>query len=275
MAGVQFPLLAPPETQTPQPASLPWKPLGMMTDEELQDRIAAVNAEDEAEEKKDPNDPDAHVRIWNRRERRKIAGNAAPLRRNVATYLLTRPDCEVYNYQDKPPGWKPKKKVAKRKRVVNMLLMEVQRRADLAMVEAQRQAQARASYAAQQRTADTAKVVGNNGGCTVCVETEHIQANGVPVRRLRQYCGSYRCRMRRFGVDGKLHPYLKGCVSVPLDVRSEFELAESSLSAVSEDNDLLDYTGKEISANFVHTDDLQVDVLPSLPCNFEDFAVEG
>ncbi|GJD11781.1 hypothetical protein Gasu2_59070 [Galdieria sulphuraria] len=40
------------------------------------------------------------VIIWNRKYRRKVGGNAAPFRRNLAAYLQKHPDCEVYCGQD-------------------------------------------------------------------------------------------------------------------------------------------------------------------------------
>jgi len=47
-----------------------------------------------------------HITMWNKMERRKLSGNAAPLRENVAKYLMMHPMYEVYVDQDevRPPA---------------------------------------------------------------------------------------------------------------------------------------------------------------------------
>ena len=44
---------------------------------------------------------EARVTLWNNATKRKIAGKAAPMQRNLDDYLRKHPECELYSGQDK------------------------------------------------------------------------------------------------------------------------------------------------------------------------------
>eukprot|EP00736_Rhodelphis_marinus_P012204 Rmarinus@m.10247 len=58
-------------------------------------------------------DKQKRVTIWNKKECRKIVGNAAPMSKNLQQYLKKHTDCEIYTGQDKLP--ENQKKMALRK----------------------------------------------------------------------------------------------------------------------------------------------------------------
>jgi len=41
------------------------------------------------------------ITVWNRKTKRKVSGNAAPMEKNLAEYLKKHPECEMYDGQDK------------------------------------------------------------------------------------------------------------------------------------------------------------------------------
>lgn len=88
-----------------------WKLERLQAAQAYEDAVCAQLARDEAND----SNPDAHITVWNKIEKRKLAGNAAPLRKNLQNYLQNNPQFEVYRGQNLPPGQAFKKKAIRKK----------------------------------------------------------------------------------------------------------------------------------------------------------------
>lgn len=66
---------------------------------------------------------DDHITIWRKSDGVKVSGNSAPYARNIAAYLATHPDCEIYAGQTSdnklPENWRMDTKSGRRLRLVN------------------------------------------------------------------------------------------------------------------------------------------------------------
>lgn len=124
------------------------------------------------------------------------------MRRNLHVYLRKHKDCEVYKGQDLKPGQKPRKALKKRVRSDAVggggAFGGSLKRLSEAGVEL---TGLKVAYVAESVCGQCRVLYAHEEYCEMC----HLLT-----RRQRTVCRNYACRMKRVGVEGSLHPSLRG-----------------------------------------------------------------